>query len=102
MDERKSALTPLKEIISALLKDSRLPFNPGDATIWRVWDEVVGSPIARNAQPVWIKKGTLRVQVSDPIWLQELSLAGEMIRDRLNAKLGRKAVDKIEFRLLSR
>jgi predicted nucleic acid-binding Zn ribbon protein len=102
MNERKSALTPLKDIISALLNDSRLSFNPGDATIWQVWDEVVGAPIARNAQPLWIRKGTLRVKVSDPIWLQELSLAGEMIRDKLNVKLGRKAVDKIEFRLLSR
>jgi predicted nucleic acid-binding Zn ribbon protein len=63
---------------------------------------VVGPPIARNAQPLWIRKGTLRVKVSDPIWLQELSLAGEVIKDKLNAKLGRRAVEKIEFRLLSR
>ena len=102
MNQKKSALTPMKDIISALLNDSRLSFNPGDATIWQVWDEVVGPPIARNAQPLWIRKGRLRVKVSDPIWLQELSLAGEMIRDKLNVRLGRKAVDKIEFRLLSR
>jgi len=102
MNERKPTLTPLKDILSALFNDSRLSFNPGDAKIWQVWDEVVGPPIARNAQPLWIRKRTLRVKVSDPIWLQELSLAGEMIRDKLNVTLGRKAVDKIEFRLLSR
>jgi predicted nucleic acid-binding Zn ribbon protein len=102
MNEKKSTLTPLKDILSALFNDSKLSFNPGDAKIWQVWDEVVGHPIARNAQPLWIRKGTLRVKVSDPIWLQELSLAGEMIKDKLNAKLGRRAVEKIEFRLLSR
>ncbi len=102
MSQRKSALTPLRDIVSALLNDSTLSFNPGDARIWQVWDEVVGPPIARNASPLWIRKGTLRVKVSDPIWLQELTLAGEVIRDKLNGKLGRKAVEKIEFRLLSR
>ena len=102
MNETKSTLTPLKDILSALLNDPQLPFNPGDARIWQVWEEVVGPPIARNAQPLWIRKGTLRVKVSDPIWLQELSLAGEIIKDKLNTKLGRKAVQKIEFRLLSR
>ena len=102
MNGRKSALTPLKDILSSLLNDSGLSFNPGDARIWQVWDEVVGPPIARNAQPLWIRKGTLRVKVSDPIWLQELSLAGEVIKGKLNSRLGRRAVEKIEFRLLSR
>src|SRR4030042_4173944 len=102
MNEKKSTLTPHKDILSALFNDSKLSFNPGDARIWQVWDEVVGPPIARNAQPLWIRKGTLRVKVSHQICLQRVSLAGEMIRDKLNVTLGRKAVDKIEFRLLSR
>ncbi len=102
MNERKSSLTPLKDILGALLNDSRLPFHPEDAQIWQIWDEAVGSAIARNAQPLWIKKGRLRIKVSDPIWLQELSMAGEAIKEKLNSKLGRKAVEKIEFRLVSR
>ena len=99
MNKKNDSLTPLKEIITAVLSDSRLPFNPDDARIWKVWDEVVGAPIARNAQPSWIKDGRLRIKVSDPIWLQELEFAGETIREKLNGKLGRKAVKKIEFRL---
>ena len=102
MNRRKDSLTPLKDILSALLADSKLPFNPQDATIWRIWDEVVGSAIARNAQPLWIKDRRLRVKVSDPIWLQELSYMEVSIREKLTARLGRQAVDKIEFRLNSR
>ena len=99
MKETKGSLTPLKDIISSLFSASELPFNLDDARIWEVWGEVVGPGIANHAHPSWIKNGRLRVVVSDSIWLQELEFVGETIRDRLNGKLGRKAVDKIEFRL---
>lgn len=102
MNQRNSNLTSLKDILGALLNDSSLPFNPDDAHIWQIWTEAVGPAIARNASPLWIRKGRLRVKVSDPIWLQELSLAGEVIKEKLNDKLGRRAVEKIEFRLRSR
>jgi predicted nucleic acid-binding Zn ribbon protein len=100
--QRKDSLTPLKDILSALLADSKLPFNPHDATIWKIWDEVVGPAIARTAQPLWIKEKRLRVKVSDPIWLQELSYVEAGLRERLNTRLGRQAVEKIEFRLTAR
>jgi predicted nucleic acid-binding Zn ribbon protein len=102
MADKKPALTPLKDILATLLSEAGLPFNPEDGLIWKVWDETVGPAIARYAQPLWINKGRLRVKVSDPIWLQELSFAEGSIREKLNTKLGRQAVEKIEFRLTSR
>jgi len=101
-NRRKDSLTSLKDILSALLTDSNLPFNPQDATIWKVWGDVVGPAIARNAQPLWIKDRRLRVKVSDPIWLQELCYLEAGVREKLNARLGRQAVEKIEFRISSR
>lgn len=99
MDKKKDTLVPLKDVIASLFSDAQLPFNPDDARIWKVWDEVVGAPIAKNAQPLWIKNGRLRVKVSDPIWLQELEFVGETIKEKLNRELGRNAVEKVEFRL---
>ena len=99
MNEKKDTLAPLKDVIRGLFKDESLPFNPDDARIWEVWEEVAGEAVAKNARPIWIKKGLLKVNVSDPIWLQELKFAGETIRSNLNQKLGRIAVQKIEFRL---
>jgi hypothetical protein len=40
--------------------------------------------------------------VSDPIWLQELRFVEKTMRDKLNEKMGRKAIEKIEFRLGSK
>ncbi len=92
-------LTPLGDILRSLFEDPDLPFNPEDHRIWQVWDGVVGPMIARNARPSWIRNGRLRVRVSGPIWLQELEFQAETIRDRLNEALGRRAVERIDFRL---
>ena len=99
MSRKKGALTPLKDVIAAILKDPKLPFNPEDADIWKVWGDVVGPFIARNAQPLRIREKRLRVRVADPIWLQELGLQEQDIREKLNRRLGRTAVERIEFRL---
>lgn len=99
MDTKDETLTSLRDILSNLMGDANLPFNPNDALIWKVWDEVVGTAIAKHAQPSWIKDGRLRVKVTDPIWLQELGFVGETVREKINKKLGRKAVERIEFRL---
>ena len=99
MEKDRNSLMPLKDVIANLLSDGTLPFNPDDANIWRVWDEVVGPAISKNARPLWIKNGKLKVTVSDPIWLQELQFVEKDIREKLNGKLGRKAVDSIQFRV---
>ena len=91
------SLTSLKDVISNILGSGALPFNADDARIWKVWDEVVGPAIAGNAQPLRIKNRRLKVRVSDPIWYQELKFMEKGLREKLNGRLGRKAVDKIEF-----
>ncbi|MFC1494822.1 DUF721 domain-containing protein [Thermodesulfobacteriota bacterium] len=98
-EEKKDTMTPLKDILEGLLSGANLPFNPADAEIWDIWEEVVGQPIAENAQPSNIMKKKLRVHVSEPIWLQELEFVADTIKEKLNKKLGRNAVEKIIFRL---
>ena len=98
-EEKKDSMTSLKDILHGLLSGSNLKFNPGDAEIWEVWDEVVGQAIAEHAQPSNITKKKLRVHVAEPIWLQELEFVADTIREKLNDRLGRTAVEKIIFRL---
>lgn len=99
MNNKKYTFTSLKDVLEGLLSGTDLPFNPDDARLWKIWEETVGPVVAEHASPCWIKNGCLRVDVSDPIWLQELKFAGETIIQKLNSKLGREAVVKIEFRM---
>jgi predicted nucleic acid-binding Zn ribbon protein len=98
-EEKKESMTSLKDILQGLLSSSNLKFNPADAEIWEVWDDVVGPAIAEHAQPSNIAKKRLRVHVAEPIWLQELEFVADTIKKKLNARLGRNAVDKVIFRL---
>lgn len=98
-EEKKDTMTPLKDILNGLLSGADLPFNPADAEIWEIWEEVVGQTIAEHARPSNVMKKKLRVHVSEPIWLQELEFVAETIKEKLNKKLGRNAVEKIIFRL---
>ncbi len=99
MSKDEKSLTALKDVLSSLFSSGELPFNPEDAKIWKIWEEVVGVGISKHARPSWIKDGILRVNVSDPIWCQELQYSENEIRQRLNRQLGRNAVVSIEFRL---
>lgn len=99
MGANRRELTSLREILSGLLSDGTLPFNPDDVDIWRVWDEVVGETISKSARPSRIRKRCLRVTVSDPIWLQELHFLESTIREKLNQRLGRPAIDTIDFKV---
>jgi predicted nucleic acid-binding Zn ribbon protein len=102
MEKKRKTLVPLKDVLSSLFSDAKLPFNPDDARIWKEWEGAVGAAIAKNAQPEWIKNGKLRVRVSNSVWLQELGFVEETIKEKLNRRLGRRAVDRIEFRLGSK
>jgi predicted nucleic acid-binding Zn ribbon protein len=96
---QKDQWSSLKEVLEDLFSGTELPFNPDDARIWQIWEDVVGTAIAGKARPDRIRNGYLRVLASDPIWLQELEFAEESIRRKLNDRLGREAVKKITFRL---
>lgn len=102
MQKPRKELTPIGDIISGLLTDGTLPFNADDVDIWNVWDEVVGESFLGNTRPSGIRNKRLRVTVSDSISLQELKFQESAIKEKLNEKLGRYAVDKIEFRVGSR
>ena len=97
--DKKGSMTPLKDILQGLLSGSNLKFNPADAEIWEVWDDVVGPAIAEHAQPSNIKNKVLWVHVAEPIWLQELEFVADTIKEKLNDRLGRTAVEKVNFRL---
>ena len=99
MGKSRKELTPLGDIISGLLSDGTLPFNPDDVDIWNVWDDVVGESFSGTTRPSGIRDKCLRVTVSNSISLQELKFHESTIKEKLNDKLGRYAVDKIEFRV---
>ena len=65
--------------------------------MFEVWEDAVGGPIARNAQPDRIERGVLIVRVSSSSWAQEMTYMKDRIISRLNEKLPRKMVNDMRF-----
>jgi predicted nucleic acid-binding Zn ribbon protein len=92
---------PQVERLSAVLDKSlkRLALSPrlDEYGVWPIWNDVVGNPIARNAQPEKIRNGTLFVKVASPVWMQQLQFMKEMIAEKLNQRLRGAVVKNIFF-----
>src|SRR5437870_8140095 len=92
---------PQIEKLGAVLDKSlnRLELSPrlDEYGVWPIWNDVVGKPIARNAQPEKIRNGTLFVKVTSPVWMQQLQFMKEMIAEKLNQRLKSQIVKNIFF-----
>lgn len=66
-----------------------------DYRIFEAWEHVVGEQIARNAQPVRLDARRLVINVKNAVWMQELALLREDIRQRINEWMGRELVQDL-------
>jgi predicted nucleic acid-binding Zn ribbon protein len=80
------ALAPLREALApaTLLAD-----------VQRVWADVAGPAIAREATPTAARGGVITLVCSASVWAQELDLMGPQIVARLNAAIGTGGVERL-------
>jgi predicted nucleic acid-binding Zn ribbon protein len=68
------------------------------AQVQAAWPAAVGEMVAGNAEPVAERNGVLTVQCREAVWMQEIDLMGPDLVARLNAELGREAVQSLRCR----
>jgi predicted nucleic acid-binding Zn ribbon protein len=68
--------------------------------VFYLWADIVGSDIARHAQPVSLRNGLLVVAVDHSVWLQELVRYDKpVILQKVRERVGKKVVRDICFRI---
>ncbi len=97
MVRKTQQIESLGAVLDQSLKRLDLAQRLDEYGVWPIWNDVVGKTIARNAQPEKIRKGTLFVKVTSPVWMQQLQFMKEMIADKLNQRLDCEAVKNIFF-----
>ena len=63
--------------------------------VQRVWEQAAGEAIAREAAPVSERAGTVTLQCSSAVWMQEIDLMGPTLVAQLNALLGSERVTAV-------
>ena len=87
----------LGQVLDKSLKRMEISTRLDEYGVWPIWNDIVGTTIARNAQPEKIRNGTLFVKVTSPVWMQQLQYMKEMIAEKLNQRLKTDIVRNIFF-----
>ena len=97
--KKVAELTPIKGILTQVLRDCRGNFQQDPDLLGQIWDRAVGATIARNAQPAAFKQRLLVVHVSSSVWLQELFFQKSALIEQVNAAAGREILEDIRFKI---
>lgn len=63
------------------------------------WPAFAGKKLAQKTRPIHLRRGTLLVSAFDSAWLYQATLEKEKILRRLQARLGREKILRIQFRI---
>jgi predicted nucleic acid-binding Zn ribbon protein len=95
-----SRAASLHRLIPGVVKGLGLEQRLQHSQVFHLWTQIVGADIARHAQPVSLRQGTLVVSVDHPVWLNELSrYQRPLILKKLQAAAGPGAVKQLTFRI---
>ena len=88
------------QLVPLVMKQLGLEQRLQQSQVFYLWTNIVGTDIARHAQPVGLRNGILIVAVDHPIWLQELARYHKaLILQKVQERVGKKAVRDIVFRI---
>ena len=90
----------MNKLVPSVMKSLGLEQRLQQSQVFFLWREIVGSDIARHAQPSRLRNGVLMVSVDHPIWLQELSRYHKsLLLQKIKERIGQNAVRNIVFRI---
>ncbi|MYH52717.1 MAG: DUF721 domain-containing protein [Gemmatimonadetes bacterium] len=92
-------LTPLAEVLDGYLDRTGLGDSLARLEALDEWAAAVGERVSRVTRPVEVRGETLVVEVLSSAWINELSMMGELILERLNARGAGPPIGRIRFRL---
>jgi predicted nucleic acid-binding Zn ribbon protein len=96
----RPAAAALDQLIPQVMKGLGLEKRLQESQVFFQWPGIVGTDIARHAQPVALKKGLLFIAVDHPIWLQELSRHHKStLLQKIQKTIGQQAVRDLVFRI---
>lgn len=87
---------PVGALVPALTRPAFKRKSPAGAQIMADWPELVGPALAAVTQPLRLASGTLTLACSGPVAMELQHLAPQLA-GRINAALGRAAVERFRF-----
>lgn len=87
------------DVLQRLFENSKSPLADGYLR-WKLenqWASVVGPTLAKHSRPIQYMKGTLTVEVTNSVWLNEIRFLLDDIKNKVNQHQGSNWVDRIQL-----
>lgn len=95
---RKSNEQSLGAVIQEMLKQYKLDKKLSEVTVVEVWQEVVGTPIARHTTDIFVNNQKLFVKLDSAVVRNELMMEKSRLIKELNEAAGRAVITDIVFK----
>ncbi|HUT55693.1 MAG TPA: DUF721 domain-containing protein [bacterium] len=89
----------VQELVNKILDDWGMARLSREQRVFLVWDEALGSTLARTTRPAAVHHGSLIVAVKNSAWLQELQFMKPEIIKKLNRVLGKGVIREVRFKI---
>ena len=87
----------LKEVINEVVEDAGIKSAINQEAAIILWEEAVGEVVSSVTKAERVESGTLTVKVETAVWRQELHMQKEEVINKINKKIGTKAIREIRF-----
>ena len=98
----RNKMTGIGSLLNNLLESRKWRENMNRHRLFEFWAQAVGKDISANAQPKVLRGNVLWVDVTDSVWMQQLHLMKEDLRQVINDRLGEEGIKDIRFNLVNR
>ncbi len=96
-NSRKPGTTTLKAAIDEMLRTYELKNKYSETYLVAFWEKLVGRSIASRTGRLYVKEGTLYVEIISAPLRQELVLAKTKLIELLNREMGEEVVREVVF-----
>ena len=87
----------VKKAIEEVIDNAGIRSALNQETAIALWGEVVGKKVSVVTKADRVESGTMIVRVESSVWRQELHMQKEEIINKLNKKIGTRAIREIRF-----
>ena len=88
---------PIGKIMQEYLRETGLETPLMEYRIVQAWSEVAGATVASYTGQVYVRNGTLHVQIHSAPLRQNLMMGQSLLTQRLNNHVGQQVISSIRF-----
>ncbi len=95
--QRKSSTSNLRDAIDAMIDTYKIRGKYDENRLIGAWEEMMGKPIARRTERIFIKEKILFVKLNSAPLRQELTMSKAKVLEIIHQQFSRELVEEVKF-----